>query len=262
MMKRDECFRVLARHVTDEVVVVDLQLGGRLAQPRRAHAQLLFRSVRWGSTPRTRWAWRSDGPDKRIICLQGDGSLLMNLGCLVTIARGRAEEPRPYRGARTAPTRPTAAIRSRTPKVDFAAMARAGRLRPRARLLASLPISSSRPPTSSSRTGRCSRRCTSSRTQPLTYDYPNLYAAGAAQGARRPSCSRTSSAMLSGRVNGPWRHCAVPPASGHRQAVADAELGQQDPRLGRVDPRSSAAACARRCADNGCRADAASPTPP
>ena len=25
-------------------------------------------------------------PDKRIICLQGDGSLLMNLGCLVTIA--------------------------------------------------------------------------------------------------------------------------------------------------------------------------------
>jgi thiamine pyrophosphate-dependent acetolactate synthase large subunit-like protein len=25
-------------------------------------------------------------PNKRIICLQGDGSLLMNLGCLVTIA--------------------------------------------------------------------------------------------------------------------------------------------------------------------------------
>jgi phosphonopyruvate decarboxylase len=25
-------------------------------------------------------------PDKRIICLQGDGSFLMNLGCLVTIA--------------------------------------------------------------------------------------------------------------------------------------------------------------------------------
>ena len=36
-------------------------------------------------------------PDKRIVILDGDGSLLMNLGSLVTIARGGAEEFRSLR---------------------------------------------------------------------------------------------------------------------------------------------------------------------
>jgi sulfopyruvate decarboxylase subunit beta len=85
MMKRDECFRVLARHVTDEVVVatyssaVDwLGQGERLLNYFSIGAMGLDSSHALGLA--------LGRPDKRIICLQGDGSLLMNLGCLVTIA--------------------------------------------------------------------------------------------------------------------------------------------------------------------------------
>ena len=85
MMKRDECFRILARHVTDEVVVatyssaVDwLALGERTLNYFSVGAMGLDSSHALGLA--------LGRPDKRIICLQGDGSLLMNLGCLVTIA--------------------------------------------------------------------------------------------------------------------------------------------------------------------------------
>ena len=85
MMKRDECFRVLKRHVTDEVVVatyssaVDwLNIGERVLNYFSIGAMGLDSSHALGLA--------LGRPDKRIICLQGDGSLLMNLGCLVTIA--------------------------------------------------------------------------------------------------------------------------------------------------------------------------------
>ena len=85
MMKRDKCFRVLARHVTDEVVVstyssaVDwLNLGERTLNYFSVGAMGLDSSHALGLA--------LGRPNKRIICLQGDGSLLMNLGCLVTIA--------------------------------------------------------------------------------------------------------------------------------------------------------------------------------
>ena len=85
MMKRDECFRVLARHVTDEVIVstyssaVDwLNLGERTLNYFSVGAMGLDSSHALGLA--------LGRPGKRIICLQGDGSLLMNLGCLVTIA--------------------------------------------------------------------------------------------------------------------------------------------------------------------------------
>jgi sulfopyruvate decarboxylase subunit beta len=85
MMKRDECFRVLARHVTDEIVVstyssaVDwLDLGERALNYFSVGAMGLDASHALGLA--------LGRPDMRVICLQGDGSLLMNLGCLVTIA--------------------------------------------------------------------------------------------------------------------------------------------------------------------------------
>ena len=85
MMKRDECFRVLKRHVTDEVVVatyssaVDwLGMGERVLNYFSIGAMGLDSSHALGLA--------LGRPDKRIICLQGDVSLLMNLGCLVTIA--------------------------------------------------------------------------------------------------------------------------------------------------------------------------------
>ena len=85
MMKRDECFRILKRHVTDEIVVatyssaVDwLELGERTFNYFSVGAMGLDSSHALGLA--------LGRPDKRIICLQGDGSFLMNLGCLVTIA--------------------------------------------------------------------------------------------------------------------------------------------------------------------------------
>jgi sulfopyruvate decarboxylase subunit beta len=85
MMKRDECFRVLARHVTDEIVIstyssaVDwLDLGERPLNYFSVGAMGLDSSHALGLA--------LGRPDRRIICLQGDGSLLMNLGSLVTIA--------------------------------------------------------------------------------------------------------------------------------------------------------------------------------
>jgi len=123
MMKRDQCFRVLARHVTDEIVVatyssaVDwLDLGERTLNYFSVGAMGLDSSHALGLA--------LGRPDRRVICLQGDGSLLMNLGCLVTIA---AAAPRNLvhfvvqngtyeaNGAHPIPQ----------PQVDFAAMARA-----------------------------------------------------------------------------------------------------------------------------------------
>jgi sulfopyruvate decarboxylase subunit beta len=84
MMKRDECFRILARHVSDEIVVATyssamdwLALGERTLNYFSIGAMGLDSSHALGLA--------LGRPDKRIICLQGDGSLLMNLGCLVTI---------------------------------------------------------------------------------------------------------------------------------------------------------------------------------
>jgi thiamine pyrophosphate-dependent acetolactate synthase large subunit-like protein len=86
MMKRDECFRILARHVTDDEVVVStyssavdwLNLGERTLNYFSIGAMGLDSSHALGLA--------LGRPNRRIICLQGDGSLLMNLGCLVTIA--------------------------------------------------------------------------------------------------------------------------------------------------------------------------------
>ena len=85
MMKRDQCFRALARHVRDEIVVatyssaVDwLALGERALNYFAVGAMGLDSSHALGLA--------LGRPDRRIICLQGDGSLLMNLGSLVTIA--------------------------------------------------------------------------------------------------------------------------------------------------------------------------------
>src|SRR5438128_12390267 len=85
MMKRDQCFRALARHVTDEIVVstyssaVDwLDLGERALNYFSVGAMGLDCSHALGLA--------LGRPDRRVICLQGAGSLLMHLGSLVTIA--------------------------------------------------------------------------------------------------------------------------------------------------------------------------------
>ena len=85
MMKREDCFKVLARHVTDEVVVATYSsavewndLGPRVLNYFSMGAMGLASSHALGLA--------LANPNRRIIVLDGDGSLLMNLGTLVTIA--------------------------------------------------------------------------------------------------------------------------------------------------------------------------------
>ena len=154
MMKRDECFRALARHVTDEIVVatyssaVDwLALGERALNYFSVGAMGLDSSHALGLALAR--------PDKRIICLQGDGSLLMNLGCLVTIAAAAPKnlvhmvvQNGTYEANGSHPIPNT--------KVEFAAMARSAGYAHVHEFSELANFEQQR--TSSSRTARCSQR--------------------------------------------------------------------------------------------------------
>jgi phosphonopyruvate decarboxylase len=86
MMKRDECFKILARNISDADFVVATyssavewnDLGPRVLNYFSMGAMGLASSHALGLALAR--------PDKRVIVLDGDGSLLMNLGSLVTIA--------------------------------------------------------------------------------------------------------------------------------------------------------------------------------
>src|SRR5471032_1726734 len=84
MMKRDECFRALARHLTDEIVIaVYSSAFDWLELAPRALNYFSFGAMGIASSHGLGLALGR--PDKRVIVLDGDGSLLMNLGSLVTI---------------------------------------------------------------------------------------------------------------------------------------------------------------------------------
>jgi sulfopyruvate decarboxylase subunit beta len=84
MMKRDECFRVLARHLTDEIVIaVYSSAFDWLELAPRALNYFSFGAMGIASSHGLGLALGR--PDKRVVVLDGDGSLLMNLGTLVTI---------------------------------------------------------------------------------------------------------------------------------------------------------------------------------
>src|SRR4051794_26514450 len=86
MMKREDCFKALARHLTDDQIVVATyssaaewhDLGPRKLNYFSVGAMGLASSHGLGVA--------LGNPNRRVIVLDGDGSLLMNLGSLVTIA--------------------------------------------------------------------------------------------------------------------------------------------------------------------------------
>jgi len=85
MMKRDECFRILARHVTDQAVVATY--SSAVDWVAIAPRVLNYTSIGAMGLDSSHGLGLALGrPDKRVVVLQGDGSLLMNLGSLVTIA--------------------------------------------------------------------------------------------------------------------------------------------------------------------------------
>jgi hypothetical protein len=109
MIKANDCLRILARHVADQDIVAPVYSAASTGFRSGRIRSTIWRMARWALRPRTRSDWRSGG---RIV-IDGDGSLLMNLGSLVSIAE---VPPRNliHFVCETGPTRRTAGIRSRT----------------------------------------------------------------------------------------------------------------------------------------------------
>ncbi len=86
MMRRDLCFQILARHVRDEIVVPVYQAAQEWHAIRPDYALTYYSIGAMGQASSIALGFALARPDKRVIVLDGDGSLLMNLGSLVTIA--------------------------------------------------------------------------------------------------------------------------------------------------------------------------------
>jgi phosphonopyruvate decarboxylase len=85
MMDRNACFEVIARHVTDEVVIPVYSAAFEwLAIKPRALNHYSVGAMGLASSHALGIALGQ--PGRRVIVLDGDGSLLMNIGSLVTIA--------------------------------------------------------------------------------------------------------------------------------------------------------------------------------
>src|ERR1700692_1468040 len=84
MMKRDECFRILARRWTDEIVIASYSAAVEWNElnPRALN---YFSVGAMGLASSHGLGLALGRPDQRVLVLDGDGSLLMNLGSLVSI---------------------------------------------------------------------------------------------------------------------------------------------------------------------------------
>jgi thiamine pyrophosphate-dependent acetolactate synthase large subunit-like protein len=85
-MKRDACTRLLAEKLTDEVVVTNLGQA-TLDMQQNADRPLNFYTFgSMGQCSAIAMGIAVSRPDARVISLDGDGSMLMNLGQLCTVA--------------------------------------------------------------------------------------------------------------------------------------------------------------------------------
>jgi phosphonopyruvate decarboxylase len=84
-IKRDDCLREIAKHVGDDIVVAVFTTAFDWIGIRRHPLNyIMVGAMGLGSSHALGLALGR--PDKRVLVLDGDGSLLMNLGSLVTIA--------------------------------------------------------------------------------------------------------------------------------------------------------------------------------
>jgi thiamine pyrophosphate-dependent acetolactate synthase large subunit-like protein len=173
MMKRDECFRILARHVTDEIVVASYSSA---AEWNELNPRVLnyFSVGAMGLASSHALGFALGRPDKRVIVLDGDGSLLMNLGTLVTIA---AAAPKNlvhfvcHNGTYEANGMHPIA----NPDVDFAGFARSAGYAA-THDFAELASFEQQIGHVLAETGPVFATLRVERSKPLTYDYPLLYA--------------------------------------------------------------------------------------
>ena len=85
MMKRDQCLQALARHRTNAIVVAVYQAAQEWLHISPSDLNYTFTGA-MGQGSSHALGIALGRPDKRVVVLDGDGSLLMNLGTLVTIA--------------------------------------------------------------------------------------------------------------------------------------------------------------------------------
>ena len=85
MMKRDEALRVLAQHYPDGIVVPVYQSAFDWMMIRPHPLNYLCTGA-MGQASSHALGLALGAPDEKVVILDGDGSLLMNLGSLVTIA--------------------------------------------------------------------------------------------------------------------------------------------------------------------------------
>ncbi|MFQ5850378.1 MAG: thiamine pyrophosphate-dependent enzyme [Candidatus Binatia bacterium] len=83
-MRRDECLKVLARHRSNEIVVPVYKAAQEWIHISPSDLNYTFTGA-MGQGSSHALGLALGRPDKRVIVLDGDGSLLMNLGSLVTI---------------------------------------------------------------------------------------------------------------------------------------------------------------------------------
>ena len=86
MMKSDECLKILARHITDEDIVLPVYSTAFDWLAIRPHPLNYLAHGAMGLASSHGLGLALGRPDRRVVVLDGDGSLLMNLGSLVTIA--------------------------------------------------------------------------------------------------------------------------------------------------------------------------------
>ena len=87
MMNRQEAVAALAEILDDAIVVTGL---GNVALDLFVAAERplnFYTSGAMGTAISIAFGLALAQPDRRVICLEGDGSLLMNLGCLATIGK-------------------------------------------------------------------------------------------------------------------------------------------------------------------------------
>jgi sulfopyruvate decarboxylase subunit beta len=94
MMKRGDCLEALARHVTDTDIVLPVYSTAFDWIDIRPHPLNYLSHGAMGLASSHALGLALGRPDRRVIVLDGDGSLLMNLGSLVTI--GAAAPPNLY----------------------------------------------------------------------------------------------------------------------------------------------------------------------
>jgi len=86
MMKSDECLKILARHITDQDIVVPVYTSAFDWIAIRPHPLNYLAHGAMGLASSHALGLALGRPDRRVIVIDGDGSLLMNLGSLVSIA--------------------------------------------------------------------------------------------------------------------------------------------------------------------------------